>query len=834
MKKLLSLVLLAWGGTLPLQAQTFVLDPRPVPETICPARPENMFTQKGPPAAFKATMAGERRLALGSKIEVEYSGFTPEAQAAFQHAVDIWQSLLNSPVTIHVKANWTPLAAGVLGSAGASAYYSRIDGATKSDVSYPVALAEKIAGRDLNSAASADINANFSSTFNWYYGLDGNTPAGKYDLVTVVLHELGHGLGFIAGTNYSTTTKEGAYGTTPINFTTYIENAAGQKISDVRLFTNPSTGLGAQLVSNALYFNSPLAQAANTTATVEKRPRLYAPATYSSGSSISHLDEATYPAGNPNSLMSPQVGAAEAIHDPGPLTLAIFNEMGWFNTAIRHTPFKDTETAQDFVVNATVQSDGTITPGSVKLVYSIDGGTEVTLAMASVGAGQYRATIPNPGLGKTVRYYLTASDVETGRAYAAPAVTRRGVINRYEFFVGPDVKAPVVQLTSPSFVFVEKLPYTLVVKAKDNLGISSVVLEYNVNGTARPSLPLSKFNDSIYVATLSTAGGPLVSGDIINYRIVATDIASTTPNRTVNPVSGFYAVRVVAFKAPQASFASPLNSEAPLDFVGDGFSIRQEPGFTSPAINSDHPYRDGTGSNFQSNIIYQLLVPIIVNADAAKAQVKFDEIVLTEPNDAGSLFGEDGFYDYVVVEGSKDGENWVALTPGYSSRENAAWLARWNSAVDGGGNSTAVGTPDLYAPRTLNLQPTFAAGDVVRLRFRLFSDQLSHGWGWAIDNLAIQSVVTGVAEDLKASGLSVYPNPSTGQFTVAASFLKPVKDMQVVVRNMLGQEVLRKTVRDGQREVAVPLNMSSFSAGLYQVSLTSGSESVTRKVLLQK
>src|SRR5262249_59824059 len=31
----------------------------------------------------------------------------------------------------------------------------------------------------------------------WYYGLDANPPSGQIDLVAVVLHELGHGLGFL-------------------------------------------------------------------------------------------------------------------------------------------------------------------------------------------------------------------------------------------------------------------------------------------------------------------------------------------------------------------------------------------------------------------------------------------------------------------------------------------------------------------------------------------------------------------------------------------------------------------------------------------------------------
>src|ERR1044071_7699668 len=59
---------------------------------------------------------------------------------------------------------------------------------------YGSALPDKRAGHDLDST-SPDINAQFSSDFNFYLGVDNNHGA-QNDLVTVLLHELAHGLGF--------------------------------------------------------------------------------------------------------------------------------------------------------------------------------------------------------------------------------------------------------------------------------------------------------------------------------------------------------------------------------------------------------------------------------------------------------------------------------------------------------------------------------------------------------------------------------------------------------------------------------------------------------------
>ncbi len=258
---------------------------------------------------------------------VTYNGFTPQAQTAFQHAVDIWSSLLVSSVPIHVTANWTALDPGVLGSAGASSIYRDFPNAPQAGTWYNVALAEKLAGTDLNPTTDPDIVANFSSAVpNWYFGTDGNTPPGEYDLVSVVLHELGHGLTFIGSMTVSSGQGSWGEGTAfPFIYDRYAENGTGQSLLNTSLFPNPSAALAAQLQSNSVFFTGPEAVAANG----GTPPPLYAPSSWQQGSSYSHLDESTYPAGNPNSLMTPALEMAEAIHDPGPVALGMFRDMGW-------------------------------------------------------------------------------------------------------------------------------------------------------------------------------------------------------------------------------------------------------------------------------------------------------------------------------------------------------------------------------------------------------------------------------------------------------------------------------------------------------------------------
>jgi FG-GAP repeat len=259
-----------------------------------------------------------------STFVVTYNGFTPQAQTAFQAAVNVWAAQIQSSVPIRVVANWRPLGSGVLGSARPTYVFRNFPGATYSNTWFPVAVANKLRGTDL-APNDDDIEANFNSSFNWYLGTDGNAGM-QFDLMTVVLHELGHGLGFMGSMNR--TGSIGSWGAStayPFVYDQFAINGASQSLLNTMLFPNPSSALGAQLVSNNVFFNGLNARDANGGIA----SKLYAPNPWLSSSSYSHLDESAYPNGNLNSLMTPALGPGEAIHDLGAIVRGMFLDMGW-------------------------------------------------------------------------------------------------------------------------------------------------------------------------------------------------------------------------------------------------------------------------------------------------------------------------------------------------------------------------------------------------------------------------------------------------------------------------------------------------------------------------
>ena len=134
----------------------------------------------------------------------------------FNKAGEVWDAILQSPVPIYVRASFDPLpcapTSGVLGSAGPYVVESDFANAPFAATWYAGAEANRLADSDLDPGVE-DIEAQFQSNVgtascltsrSWYYGYDGNEGATGIDLLAVLLHEFGHGLGFLTLTDETT------------------------------------------------------------------------------------------------------------------------------------------------------------------------------------------------------------------------------------------------------------------------------------------------------------------------------------------------------------------------------------------------------------------------------------------------------------------------------------------------------------------------------------------------------------------------------------------------------------------------------------------------------
>ncbi len=361
-------------------------------------------------------------------IVVNYNGpdWTTESRTAFAYAAGIWESLITSTIPIEVDATFSPLPSGVLGGAGAMEIYMNFEHAPRADTWYPVATANKLAGTDLN-PYEADIIATFSSTYsNWYFGTGETTPNDKINFASVVLHELGHGLGFFGsmqvddgsnGIECNGIAGVGCYGyenpsdmqTYPMIYDMSAENGAGFTLLS---FPNNSISLGSALTSNDIYFDSLGAIAANG----GSRIPLYTPVVWQPGSSYSHLAESYNP--TDHALMTYSIALGETIYSPGSVALCMFSDMGWTVTeTCSNTPIT--------ITGLTAVNDGPTELGSeTQLIATIESGRDVDYEW-DLGDG-------NSGNGAVINYEYTATGTYTATITATNMVSSDTAITLVE------------------------------------------------------------------------------------------------------------------------------------------------------------------------------------------------------------------------------------------------------------------------------------------------------------------------------------------------------------------------------------------------------------------
>ena len=757
-----------------------------------------------------------------TQIHISYVNFPAEAQKAFEYAVSIWKNFIQSDVPINIHAEWKPINSAVLALSRPAAFYLNFDGAPLQNTYYPVALAEKLGSKEIN-PGEPGIYCTFNSNYAWYFGLDGNTPVTKYDFVSSVLHEVTHGLGFSGflknrnGSGLFDNDQDA-----PSVYDYYLFNQRNQQISDKSIFTSPSAELLRQLTSDKLKLITP--------ENCQDHPDdplglVYAPVVWQEGSSIYHLKKSSTSA---NHLMTPSLCKGAAYHHPGEATLQIISEIGWGKPSFRFDALKDLEEACETIpVSIGINSTGNSQSFRVKVIFSTDYFMSADSASLSwnESLGKYSGEMAVNFHTGRMQYYFKAQD-KNGKIHTLPASAPQ---KKFALRIGPDYFAPEMKHNPLKIVQGNTTEARIKTWAEDNLGVKSVKVEYLINGIVQEPMALNPQGANQYEASLHFPEGQPVSS--LEYRIIAEDLSSRQNKKTI-PATGFFNVGVVQPAETVRGYYNDFESQTE-DFVLAGFSISESSGFSGKILHTEHPYTVSALEDEKNNLIAQLKHPVVLQAGGS---MSFDEIVLVEPGEEGCHYQDQLFWDYVVVEGSKDGGiTWQPFTEGYDSGKNENWFAAFNNHLKSS-SSDAMAQENMFDNRTIQLTQNngFDAGDTVLFRFRLASDYSVNGWGWAIDNLQIQELHTATNHFQDEENVKVYPNPFSHHFVVDCSGETENLTMEIVVTDLNGKSVHRETGISALFSPKTTIDLTDKSPGIYLVHLFDDQGNRTTKKMVKK
>lgn len=200
-----------------------------------------------------------------------------------------------------------------------------------STVYAPAALANALHKKDLD--GRADILVSINASAPWHMNPNSVPTRNLNDLTTALLHEIGHGLGFISDSSGPTSnTRNGwwngvtaGYSYIPLVYDFLLRDGSSRSLLDTRIYPNNSVALGNAFNSDNIWFVGGRARVANSGQSV----KIHARQLTTGEGSLSHLDNNSF-SNTANQLMTPFLTPpGSRNHNPGPVAIAMLQDMGW-------------------------------------------------------------------------------------------------------------------------------------------------------------------------------------------------------------------------------------------------------------------------------------------------------------------------------------------------------------------------------------------------------------------------------------------------------------------------------------------------------------------------
>ena len=263
-------------------------------------------------------------LAQSARFSITYDQVPDSVKYVMEEATKIWGGIISSRIPIKIKVSWEDLTAKTLAVTGSERVYKNFRNAPQADVWYPSALANAISGQTLNKDYF-DIIIKINKNTQWKYNYQLLVEIGKFDLLSVLLHELTHGLGFVSSFDVTETDKiKWGIENLPIIYDKYLINDLDQELVNNRFFSNDSQELKKAVTEERVFFKIEQGDYGR------RRPQLYTPKDFSNKGSLSHLtDRPIFVMDANDKLMYPGLSMGDRFQYPGKGIIAILFQIGW-------------------------------------------------------------------------------------------------------------------------------------------------------------------------------------------------------------------------------------------------------------------------------------------------------------------------------------------------------------------------------------------------------------------------------------------------------------------------------------------------------------------------
>ncbi len=397
-----------------------------------------------------------------------------------------------------------------------------------------------------------------------------------------------------------------------------------------------------------------------------------------------------------NPALNPAMVMAD-LHAAGNRAALPDNDFGWGlpdalaavtarTPSIEHTPLKDREgNIGAYALSAAISAPAGVDAARTWVAWRVDGGSWSLSSMANTGGDTWAGTIPPQAPGRTIDYYLVATD-QAGTAARHPG---NAPVQAHTFRSGPDTTPPVIAHISLGDQVPSAWPPQVSARVTDNLGVGPVTLFFTINGVAgQGPFAMMPAGDDGYILDFPLPEAVAQPGMRLEYFITAMDTAESVNLTT----SGPHAFRIVASKgrillvddralskaAPPARGAAPDDGKSAADLAAwitdAGFTVDVIPAVdvVSDSFLGYDAVMVSSGGNYWP-VSYTNLRQAMVNWSAA----------------GGRLLVEGGEIAYAVD-----------ISPGYPELRDVLHMASY-----GGENGVSLRIPPEFDAAPLQNRP---------------------------------------------------------------------------------------------------------------------------------